>query len=210
MDWIWLLFRIEGRINRARFWLAMLVIICGMLLLITIVAGIRGLFGGPWSFKLDALEFLDPATYRSLTMAGLPLLLTRLLLSGLLLWVYLATSIKRLHDRDKSGWWSLAFIVFPALYPHVAAQLPAAPIELPLALAALALSIWGFVEIGCLRGTPHTNLFGPNPLPKIQTRTRHSGASALPRGSGWHQQSELEFVPHSASPPDGMHVKRGA
>jgi uncharacterized membrane protein YhaH (DUF805 family) len=33
-----------------------------------------------------------------------------------------------------------------------------------LALAGFALSIWGFVEIGCLRGTAGPNKYGSNPL----------------------------------------------
>ena len=33
-----------------------------------------------------------------------------------------------------------------------------------LALAALALTIWGFVEIGCLRGSAGSNTYGPDPL----------------------------------------------
>jgi hypothetical protein len=31
-------------------------------------------------------------------------------------------------------------------------------------LAGFALSIWGFVEIGFLRGTAEPNRYGPNPL----------------------------------------------
>jgi uncharacterized membrane protein YhaH (DUF805 family) len=33
-----------------------------------------------------------------------------------------------------------------------------------LALAAFALTIWGFVEIGGLRGTAGSNTYGPDPL----------------------------------------------
>jgi uncharacterized membrane protein YhaH (DUF805 family) len=33
-----------------------------------------------------------------------------------------------------------------------------------LALAGFALTIWGFVEIGCLRGTTGPNTYGPDPL----------------------------------------------
>jgi uncharacterized membrane protein YhaH (DUF805 family) len=33
-----------------------------------------------------------------------------------------------------------------------------------LALAGVALSIWGFVEIGCLRGNAGPNKYGSNPL----------------------------------------------
>jgi uncharacterized membrane protein YhaH (DUF805 family) len=33
-----------------------------------------------------------------------------------------------------------------------------------LALASFALTIWGFIEIGCLRGTAGSNTDGPDPL----------------------------------------------
>jgi len=33
-----------------------------------------------------------------------------------------------------------------------------------LAVAAFALTIWGFIEIGCLRGTAGPNTYGPEPL----------------------------------------------
>ncbi len=32
-------------------------------------------------------------------------------------------------------------------------------------LGSFAISIWGFVEIGCLRGTEGPNQYGPDPLP---------------------------------------------
>jgi uncharacterized membrane protein YhaH (DUF805 family) len=31
-------------------------------------------------------------------------------------------------------------------------------------LASLAISIWAFVELGCLRGTAGPNKYGPDPL----------------------------------------------
>jgi uncharacterized membrane protein YhaH (DUF805 family) len=31
-------------------------------------------------------------------------------------------------------------------------------------LAAAAIAIWGFVELGCLRGTPGPNRYGADPL----------------------------------------------
>jgi uncharacterized membrane protein YhaH (DUF805 family) len=34
---------------------------------------------------------------------------------------------------------------------------------LHLALAGFAFTIWGFVEIGCLRGTAGSNKYGSNP-----------------------------------------------
>jgi hypothetical protein len=73
----------------------------------------------------------------------------------------------------------------------------------PSAVAVFVLMIWGFIEIYCLKGTRWTNRFGPNPLPKVQTRPRTTSASR------WDQTSAVEFVPRQASPSPGMHVKRG-
>jgi len=42
MDWTWYLFRFKGRINRAKYWLAALIIVCWMIFLsaLTLAAGI--------------------------------------------------------------------------------------------------------------------------------------------------------------------------
>jgi hypothetical protein len=44
-----------------------------------------------------------------------------------------------------------------------------------LALAAFALSIWGFVEIGCLPGTAGPNRYGLNPVRKSTVGTARPG-----------------------------------
>ena len=60
----------------------------------------------------------------------------QLVLVLILLWPSLAISIKRFHDRDKSGWWVLLSLI-PIIGP-----------------------IWLFIELGFLPGTPGTNRFG--------------------------------------------------
>lgn len=57
----------------------------------------------------------------------------------LLLWPALAISIKRWHDRDKSGWWCLI-----NLLPFIG-------------------FLWALVENGFLRGTNGPNRFGEDP-----------------------------------------------
>jgi uncharacterized membrane protein YhaH (DUF805 family) len=57
-----------------------------------------------------------------------------------MIWPSLAVSVKRWHDRGKSGWFVLINFI-----PIVGA-------------------IWSFVELGCLRGTPGDNVYGPDPL----------------------------------------------
>lgn len=219
MDWVWFLFAFDGRINRAKAWLALLVILCWMLLIAALMLGIDGLFGNPVKsvhFNInDIFAFVDPAVLRA-AIARLRegkeaspahLVLTFFHTAGTLLfaWVYLATSVKRLHDRDRSGWWIAPFFVVPGLYAQFVDRLPDSWLMFPLALGVFVLMIWGFVEIYALKGTRWTNQFGPNPLPKEQTRARSGSHSS----SAWDQSSSIEFIPHRASPLPDMHVKRG-
>ena len=201
MDYTWFLFSFKGRINRAKLWLALLVIFCWMIFLGVLIVIAGSLFGGAGSFSFgvnDIFLVFDPATYRSLSKADLFPLFAKADRDAAVRWVYFATSIKRLHDRDKSGWWMIPFFVIPGLYNELADRLDLSYAALPLGLAAFVLCIWGFVEMYCLKGSRKTNRFGPNPLAPIDTRPR------------WEQQSEIEMVPRKAGPPPVWHVKRGA
>jgi uncharacterized membrane protein YhaH (DUF805 family) len=203
MDWTRYLFRFDGRINRARLWLALLVILGWMMILVALTVAVGSLFGdpGPSSFSTtDIFKLMDPDTYRSLTTADLPPLLIKLVGTPVVLWIYFATSIKRLHDRDRSGWWMVPFFVIPGFFNQFADRLPDSYADLPLAIAAFALGIWGFIEMYCLKGSRKTNRFGADPLappPPRETRPR------------WEQQSEIEMVPHTAGPPPVWRVKSG-
>ena len=68
MDWTWYLFRFDGRIGRAGFWCSLILVLCGMILLLFLCAGIMFAFGGEVrSFDLnadDVFAMVDPATYR--------------------------------------------------------------------------------------------------------------------------------------------------
>jgi uncharacterized membrane protein YhaH (DUF805 family) len=201
MNWTWYLFRFDGRINRARFWLAIPVLFGLMTAVGLAIVAIHGLFGAPPSplhfGTEDLFKLVDPDAYRSLTWADLPRLLVKLFGSSLLMWVYFATSIKRLHDRDKSGWWMVPFFAVPGLYKQFADRLPDSYADLPLAIAAAVLGLWGFVEMYFVKGSRKTNGFGPDPLtlpPPRDTRPP------------WDQQSE---VPHKAGPPPVWRVKPG-
>ena len=203
MDWTWYLFRFDGRINRAKLWLAMVVMFGLMMTVGLAIVATRSLFGNlaPFHFGAsDLFRLLDPDTYRSFTLGDLPRLLIKLAVTSLLMWVYFATSIKRLHDRDKSGWWMVPFFAVPGLYNQFAERLPDSYADLPLAIAVAILCMWGFVEMYCLKGSRKTNRFGADPLaPKPRPDTRPP----------WDQQSEIEMVPHTASPPPVWRVKPG-
>jgi uncharacterized membrane protein YhaH (DUF805 family) len=210
MDWTWYLFRFEGRIARARFWLAGLIIVCWMMFLALLTVTIGQWFGGPTSFHFgvnDIFGIVDPAAYRSLSRADLLPSLVHAFGAVLFLWVYLAAAVKRLHDRDKSGWWMVLFFVLPGLVDRFSDRLGNSIPAILLCVIGSMLCAWGAVEMCFLRGSPRTNLYGANPLPKIQARPR-ADHHAL-RTSAWDQMSEIEFVPHVSGPSPATHVKRG-
>lgn len=66
-----------------------------------------------------------------------------LLLSLAALYPSICVSIKRWHDRDKSGWWVL------------------------IGLIPIVGGIWTLIECGCLRGSEGTNRFGADPLASV-------------------------------------------
>jgi uncharacterized membrane protein YhaH (DUF805 family) len=215
MDWNWYLFSFKGRINRAKFWLSVpillgwtLLIMWLMLATITAFTATRAAHGHETltvNFGISELFtllgracHLSLSTYDSISLAG------NVLGLPIVIWICLATSVKRLHDRDRSGWWIVLFFVLPSFSNNIIQRLPGTTFDLPVGLALIALSIWGFIELGFLRGSRSTNLFGPNPLGKQQARPRN-GATTL-----WQQQSEVELAPHIGSPPPPMRVKRGA
>ena len=138
-----------GRINRAKYWTAVLIYIGVMIVMIAvgfIMVGnslletggedaedvIAGLFSKGIGFILIVLIVYIP-----------------MIVSGVFV------GIKRLHDRDKSGWWLLLFYLVPGLLSGHGTI---------LSLVGFALSIWGIVELGFLRGTAGPNKYGPDPL----------------------------------------------
>jgi uncharacterized membrane protein YhaH (DUF805 family) len=245
MDWVWLLFSFEGRINRAKYWLGSLVMLAWTLLLALVAYAwllrlvvsdhlasgklstdfrICG-FGMHFGLKLagtepasgqtsvhigldQLLNLLNPATYHALSRGDVMLMAVNVAATLTLLWMYLAISIKRLHDRDRSGWWMVPFALLPDLLQHHADALPDSYWMVPLGVAAIVLPIWAFIELGCLKGSPSSNLFGPNPLGKQQARPR-STESRLRATTAYDQSSEIELVPVIGSPPPSMRVKRG-
>ena len=115
----------------------------------------------------DLFKLVDPDAYRSLTWADLPRLLFKLVGTLLLMWVYFAISIKRLHDRDKSGWWMVPFFVVPGLYNQFDDRLPDSYFMMLPALIVFAFYVWGFIEMYCLKGSRKTNRFGADPLTPV-------------------------------------------
>ena len=192
MGWNWFLFSFEGRINRAKFWFAAFIwfatIFSFMTIFLFVVTGILLASGN--DFHIVSTKAMHPAFY----LLGFPLLVIGV-------WLFAATLIKRLHDRGKSGWWVAPFFIAPGLLDKLSDWLDNPPLALLVSALSFGLGVWCFVELFCLRGTKGPNRFGPDPLAPV--------SPSAPVTSRWDQQSELEFVPHSAGPPPGPHVKRG-
>lgn len=76
-------------------------------------------------------------------------------------------AIKRLHDRNKSAWWVLLFLWAPGALDRLGNQLTdGSALWWLLALITAAISLWGLIELGFLRGTDGDNEYGPDPLSK--------------------------------------------
>jgi uncharacterized membrane protein YhaH (DUF805 family) len=105
-------FSFRGRISRRQYWLWGVLALLGFALLAFALLGIARV-------KLHKAEVI---------------------VNLLLLWPALAVSVKRWHDRDKSGWWVLVNLV-----PVIG-------------------WLWALVENGFLRGTEGPNRYGDDPL----------------------------------------------
>ena len=212
MDWVWYLFKFEGRINRAKCWLAGLIIVGWMIVLMLLLfLPVGYLLSWPEKlhFSIDNIFVLiDPSSFRTLSRADLGAIIVNAITMPIFLWVFLATSVKRLHDRERSGWWIVPFFFLPGLVQHFGDRLGDSIPVMLIGAASHILYVWGIMELYILRGSPRTNLYGANPLPKQQTRPR-SAAKLFHATAGWDQESQLEMAPHIGSPPTAMHVNRG-
>ncbi len=119
INWQNLLFEFRGRINRAKYWVGIIVLAAFEAVLVTVVV------------LADSGAF----TYFA-WMVGV-----------ILIWPALAISVKRWHDRGKSGWWVL------------------------IALVPVIGSLWVLIECGFLAGDEGYNDYGPDPLTPITDAT---------------------------------------
>ena len=135
------LFSLDGRETRLNFWRLYMAIN-----LATAVVWCADLFAviglGPWA----GLLFL-------------PLLPLGAMMSALV--------VRRVHDRGKNAAWALFFVFGPLILTEPAQALASqtSPWQtlavLGMSFGGLALSIWGFIEIGLMKGAPGDNRYGP-------------------------------------------------
>ena len=156
------LFGFSGRANRAKWWL---------LILIQIGASIAYYIAALMLVGTSILSVLAGGSAEgAVAGAGGSLMLLLLLSFGyvvLMFITWLAVTVKRLHDRDKAGVWILLFAVAPWVCYAIgiaASAGHAGGIGSLFALVGFGITLWAFIELGCLRGTVGQNRFGPDPL----------------------------------------------
>jgi len=170
MNWGSYFFSFHGRINRAKLWLFIPIVIAIEIVYFILFSV---LFGG----SIMAILKGGPG---GLMAGGASLGLSTILTCALILIVVytgVALAVKRLHDRNKSGWWLIVFWLLPfvincailanaigAMHDSAGAVPMTDPVMMVLRLGSFALAIWAFVELYCLRGTVGDNRFGPDPL----------------------------------------------
>jgi uncharacterized membrane protein YhaH (DUF805 family) len=117
-DYKQIFFSFPGRIGRRQYWVALLLILLPMSICSALAAMLAASSGESFFYMLLVL----------LVMTIIPLL-----------WASFAVVVKRCHDLNRSGWWSLLLLV-----PY--------------------LGVLVVVVLGLMRGTPGQNEYGQDPL----------------------------------------------
>ena len=122
-------FSFQGRIGRKTWWLGYVLPLIGISVLSTVL-----------DIALGFVSFEDMAPAGGYAYETRGIGVFGLLSLVPIFWGGLAGQVKRWHDRDKSGWWSL------------------------IGLVPVIGGIWMLVELGILEGTRGANRYGPDPL----------------------------------------------
>jgi uncharacterized membrane protein YhaH (DUF805 family) len=157
-DWQNTYFRFSGRFNRGRYWLH------------SVLA-----FAVAFILQLIAVSMF-PIPEQLITMFRSETLQKTIMFiigaAPMVTFVYISTaiSVKRLHDRDKSGWWAILYLGLPPVILFAFAQgadangrvegWPAA-----LLIPFLIMLVVTFIELACLKGTTGANRYGPDRVP---------------------------------------------
>ncbi|MDX2265177.1 MAG: DUF805 domain-containing protein [Hyphomicrobiales bacterium] len=157
MDWIArTYFSFDGRIGRGHWWAAWVLLLAVEVAFNAVISPLMGddipFPDGSWS------SIVDMAADKSGALTAL-----------IFLYPNLAMNVKRLHDRNLSGWYTLVFII-----PFVAATAISAvadraaptPFEGWVTLISGFAALWFLANLGVLPGTQGANRYGVMPTTK--------------------------------------------
>lgn len=144
MDFNYLFTSLDGRINRAKYWAGVIIVVVAMLILQWIAVAIFGMgfFGRLIAFIIGLI-----ALYPIYAVAG-----------------------KRFQDRAKPAMYALIGVALSLLYQLLGLfGLAGNPVsygalDYILGIAGIAIGIWYLIELGILKGTSGPNQYGPDPL----------------------------------------------
>jgi uncharacterized membrane protein YhaH (DUF805 family) len=151
MDIVGLLTRPEGRISRAPYWI-------GWLIILGVEIALRFGLGIPFAptpadaFSVRALGFL---------------------IDIMLLYPTVVVMVKRLHDRDRSGWLT-GWLIVPSVVLMLTNLLGMSGdpdhmgvVETLLLIATSVIALAFIIELGFRPGTPGDNQYGPGTLRRV-------------------------------------------
>lgn len=153
------LFGFEGRLRRRDWWVAWI----GMGLVSYVVTSIIA----PLVLGIDGRPEVDPQTFS--VSYPVPLLIALLGTTSLLMWPYLAVSVKRAHDRGRSGRFVAGLLMattIVAYAPHILKSFLGVDVGAYAWVAtgvSGAVSLWLLVVLGFLDGAKGPNRYGPSP-----------------------------------------------
>lgn len=165
MEWMLMPYRryaeFSGRSRRKEFWMFQLfnfIVVAVLYALLLAGGGYRLLVGGAAAANTlsTGAELTPVAAPGPLFWIGLALLAIYGL--GTLI-PSIAVAVRRLHDRNMTGWYLLGFIAVVVVLSFI-------PIIGPLLTIALEI---GYIVVMALPGTPGHNKYGPDPLDPNQS-----------------------------------------
>ena len=140
LDFVKDLLKFSGRLNRKAYWSLILKLlafmIVGIAIGIALMTASAPFFGGALVFASVIIALIAS----------------------------LGVSVRRLHDRNKSAWWLIPFNFLPNGLVNMSETTPDSSTSVTVLTVGIALSIWAFVDMGCLKGTEGDNAYGPDPL----------------------------------------------
>ena len=160
MDWKSLFLSFDGRIGRKAYWI-------GTFALVALILSLHQSAIELFSLPVESMFEQNPVN-SAVSIA----------ISLATLWPSLAVLVKRLHDRNWSGWWAAPLYVFTLGFDAADLAGLTGTLEEPSLAGKILLWSLGLialvylVELGFRKGTPGPNRFGPDPL-----SAAHSDAS---------------------------------
>jgi uncharacterized membrane protein YhaH (DUF805 family) len=149
------MFTVYGRIGRGRFWGGVLAALALILVALFGAVDMLGFFPSISPFNMPVDPWIKLAAFGICGLVALCWLVT--------------TSVRRMHDRGRSGWWAIAalFLFAAPMFVALVDTLVILPDERPYAWAASGLSwlalLWLFIDLGVLEGQDGPNRYGMDP-----------------------------------------------